>query len=93
MSVKILMCMLLGIVLLVGCRGGQQESNGGEFGYRSQPSSPEEAALLMQDLDEQAYESGWESGVLRHMREQMRGRLHVAGLSDAEIDKWVQSDK
>lgn len=93
MKVKMWICVLLGFVFFAGCRERKSESYSTQTCYRGEPSSREEALMLMRDLDQEADESDWEVQVLGHMRKQMRGRLLAAGLDDVEVDAWVQSEK
>ena len=81
---------LIGILAFgVGCRGRAPRSSSSDW---NRPRSPDEARALMAALDRQSVELGWPEGVRRHMRHAMRGRLLAAGLTEEEIEQWIQSD-
>lgn len=54
------------------------------------PASREDARLVMQELDRQAFDQNWDQTVTREMRRRLTGRLLNAGLSQNEIDAWIK---
>ena len=56
------------------------------------PQTKSEAAELMQSLDRDAAEQNLTPQVLQHIRRQMKGRLLSAGMSEEEIETWIESN-
>jgi hypothetical protein len=56
------------------------------------PQSKTEASALMQSLDRDAAEQNLTLPALHHIRRQMKGRLLSAGMSEAEIEEWIESE-
>ncbi len=75
---------------LTGCRFSRT-GDGEASDYRNEPASREQAAALMMELDDRAVEENWPEPGARRVREQMRGRLLVAGVSPTEINEWIDA--
>ena len=88
-NLVIAICAALGLLVFSGC--GKSEPRTPKQ-ILNIPQTITEASALMQSLDRDAAEQNLTLPALKHIRRQMKGRLLSAGMREAEIEEWIESE-
>jgi hypothetical protein len=75
--------------LLTGCGKASPRTQNEKL---NNPHSKSEAIELMRSVDKKGAELNWEPQELQYIRRQMKGRLLSAGMSEKDINSWIESE-